>query len=104
MKNVSFAEMMNSVRLMVAALRRHQNDGSTAGIDGAFIDELDGLMQQAVNLNGEQEDLKARTKMKTAELEDVLSLLARKQAEAHKRVKLDHPQASWKEFGIQDKR
>lgn len=104
MKNGSFAEMMNSVCLMVAALRRHQDDGGTTGIDGAFIDELDGLRQQAEHLNYEQEDLKAQTKMKTAELEKVLSLLGRKQAEAHKRVKLDYPLTSWKEFGIRDKR
>ena len=58
----------------------------------------------SIRLNGEQETLKAKLKEKTVELDTMMSSLTKKTSEARKIIKLDMPQASWREFGIEDKR
>ena len=74
------------------------------GIDNNFTSELDKNIETCVKLNNEQEELKARLKTKTDELNKKMAELQKKMSEAQKIIKLDMPQTTWKEFGILDKR
>ena len=73
-------------------------------IDVAFADRLQADIITCVNLNGEQETLKAKLKVKTEELDAAMAAMNKKSAEARKIIKLDMPQSTWREFGIEDKR
>lgn len=96
----SYSETMSETKMMVDALRN--NVGQVTKIDLIFIDELDGIKTKVETLNAEQEKLKADLKSKTEELNTEMKQLTEKYAFAKKRVKMDIPQAQWKEYGIQD--
>ena len=104
MRKGSYADEVNSARLMANGLRNNQTQLAKRGIDEAFLADFVHLQTQAQDLDSEQETLKARLKSKTAELEGVLTQLAAKYAEAKKLVKMDIAREGWKEFGIQDVR
>ncbi|WP_264845224.1 membrane-binding protein [Capnocytophaga catalasegens] len=103
MAKKSYAENMKSVKLMIDGLRNHK-ENLPAGVDEAFINELEALKNKVETLNSEQEKLKADLKSKTEAIEKELKLLAEKQAIARKRTKMDFPQSQWREFGIEDKK
>ncbi|WP_172915473.1 membrane-binding protein [Capnocytophaga canimorsus] len=103
MARKSYAENIKSVKLMIDGLRNHK-DNLPAGIDEAFIDELEALKNKVETLNSEQEKLKANLKSKTEEFDKQLKLLTDKQSVARKRAKMDYQQSQWREFGIEDKR
>lgn len=100
----SYAEKISQAEVMVSGLKNNQQQLEKRGIDQAFIDKMAADATDAIRLNNEQEALKAQLKVKTAELNDKMSELAKANSEAKKIVKLDIPQAQWKEFGIEDKR
>ena len=62
-----------------------------------FADELDAL-------NAEQEELKARLKTKTDELNAKLLEAKAKKSDLSKRIKIATPQEHWVAFGITAKR
>ncbi|MFK8298562.1 membrane-binding protein [Capnocytophaga cynodegmi] len=103
MARKSYAENIKFVKLMIDGLRNHK-DNLPAGIDEAFIDELEALKNKVETLNSEQEKLKADLKSKTEEFDKQLKLLTDKQSVARKRAKMDYQQSQWREFGIEDKR
>ncbi len=57
-----------------------------------------------MDLDNLQEDLKAKLKTKTAELDDKIEELGKMMSEAKKAVKLEMEKESWKSFGIDDKK
>jgi hypothetical protein len=71
---------------------------------GNFADNLERNINTCIKLNNEQEELKARLKTKTEELNKQMAELQKKTTEARQIVKSDMPQTTWKEFGILDKR
>ena len=83
----SYAQQITDAKVMTDALRN--NSGNVTKIDAGFISDLDRIREEVERLNSEQEKLKADLKTKT-----------QKYIFAKKRVKVDIPQAGWKEFGI----
>jgi hypothetical protein len=98
----SYAERMKDAQVMLAGLR--ERDLTHRGIDEDFILNLEENINSAVEQNGEQQRLKAKLKIQTANVNKTVKNLIDKVAEAKKVVKLDVPQELWKQFGIQDKR
>ena len=96
--NKSYSAHITDAKVMIDALRN--NHGKVTKIDNPFIMEMERLREEVERLNSEQEKLKADLKTKTQELDDRLKELNEKYIFAKKRVKVDIPQAGWKEFGI----
>jgi len=91
MRKMSYSELLNSARLMLGGLKNHRDTLGRRGVDADFLAGFAGLQARAADLNSEQETLKARLKVKTSELEQVLAQLGRQHSEAKKLVKLDIP-------------
>jgi len=104
MRKMSLAKLLIDTGLMLGGLKNHGETLGRRGIDAEFLARFAGLRDRALNLNAEQEALKARLEEKTAELEIVLEELDRQRSEAKKVVKLDLPRTHWVEFGFNDKR
>ncbi|MDR3253332.1 MAG: hypothetical protein LBT35_07210 [Tannerella sp.] len=100
----TYAQTISDAEVMVKGIRDNQEVLSKRQIDAAFADALQQSIADSVALNSEQESLKAKLKAKTEQLNTALSALEKKAAEARKVIKLDIPQSSWREFGINDKR
>ncbi len=103
-KSKTFAEQMNSAKLMVAALRKNLEDLQKRGMSKEFIDLLETLLNSLSEKDIEQERQKADLRATTATIESLLVQLNAQMKEAIKVVKLDVPQPQWKEYGIADKR
>ena len=93
-----YAIRITATKVMIDALRR--NDGKITKIDNTFVDEMEALRAEVEKLNGEQEKLKADLKAKTEAFVSKMKELDQKYAFAKKRIKVDVPQVSWKEFGV----
>ena len=104
MATKTYSKTLTDAQVMVKGIKDNQSVVSQRKIDGAFADSLQADILTCVKLNGEQETLKAKLKTKTEELDAAMAVLNKKSAEARKIIKLDMPQASWREFGIEDKR
>ena len=76
----SYSTQIIDAKVMLDALKA--NKGKVTKVDDDFLTEMENLKTGAEKLNGEQEKLKADLKMKT------------------ERIKVDIPQGSWKEYGI----
>jgi len=100
----SYSLEITDAQVMLSGINANQNVLAARKIDNDFASDLQKTIDDCVKLNNEQEQLKARLKEKTQELNKRMSDLQTKTKEARKIVKLDMPQASWKEFGITDKR
>ncbi|MDR2383515.1 MAG: hypothetical protein LBD76_06495 [Prevotellaceae bacterium] len=98
------AQEITDTSVMVNGIRLHQDTLSQRKIDNVFADELQVNVDTCIALNVEQETLKAKLKSKTEEFDKAFAAMQKKAAEARKIIKLDIPQSSWREFGIDDKR
>ena len=104
MSKLSYSKQITDSQVMLSGITANQSVLAGRKIDKTFATDLGNIIEDCVRLNNEQEQFKARLKEKTQELNDRLKELDTKTKEARKIVKLDMPQASWKEFGIADKR
>ncbi len=104
MSKNSYAEEINTAKLMVAGLKVKSDRVAKRGISADFTSKLEALQNDARSLDNEQEALKARQKEKTVELEKKMKDMKKMLSEANKAVKLEMEKESWKEFGIGAKR
>lgn len=103
MATKSYADSLFDAKVMIDGLKNNK-EKLPAGIDEAFINNLETLSDQVQKINSEQEKLKADLKSKTKILEDSHKMLLKQYADAKKRIKLDVPQTQWREYGIEDKK
>jgi len=103
MAKSSFAERINSSKVMLTGLQANAEAVAKRGIDAEFITNLQSAVTASETLNGEQEALKAGLKAKTAELDGKIAELKNLMSEAKKVVKLAINKTRWLEFGISDK-
>ena len=102
MSKRSYAEVINDVKLMVSGLKSNTDRVSKRGLDKDFISKLESIMVKSQTLDNEQEDLKAKLKTKTSELDNEMMELEKLMSESKKVVKLEMEKTSWRSFGIQD--
>jgi hypothetical protein len=98
------AQEITDTGVMVNGIKANQGVLAQRKIDDAFAKDLQADIDTCVELNKEQETLKAKLKGKTVAFDAAFAAMQKKAAEARKIIKLDMPQASWREFGINDKR
>lgn len=101
---LSYAERMDEITVMVDGCTAHQERLSKRGLTQELLTRFIEQQGKVRRINSEQEALKARLKEKSAELEAECAVLFKIAAEVRKIIKLEMPQESWKEFGIQAKR
>ena len=99
-----YSKVITDAQVMLAGIKTNQKVLAKRKIDDDFADNLEKNINACVKLNNEQEELKARLKVKTEELKKQMAELGKRTSEAKKIIKLDMPQTSWKEFAIADKR
>ena len=104
MSKRSYAEVINDAKLMVSGLKSNTDRVSKRGLDKDFISKLESIMVKSQTLDNEQEDLKAKLKTKTSELDNEMMELEKLMSESKKVVKLEMPQETWQAFGISDKK
>ena len=98
------AQEVANTEVMVSGIRANQDVLAQRKIDIEFADGLQANVDACIKLNNEQETLKAKLKEKTEEFDKTFDAMLKKAGEARKIIKLDMPQSSWREFGINDKR
>jgi hypothetical protein len=101
-RDKSYAEIINSAKVMIAGLKSNGKRVARRGISADFTSKLEELQVTAMSLDNEQEDLKAELKTKTAELDSKIDGILKMMSEAKKAVKLEMEKEAWKSFGIQD--
>lgn len=99
-----YSEQISDAQVMLSGLKNNEAQLIRRGIDHEFVVQMDNEINSAIELNNQQEKLKADLKQKTAELEAMLAEVRKKMSESKKIVKMDVPKDQWKEFGITDKR
>ena len=100
----TYSGQVSDAQVMLAGIKTNQKTLEKRSIDEKFTENLEKILNGCIGLNNEQEELKARLKTKTEELNKQMAELKARTSEVRKIVKLDMPQATWKEFGIADKR
>ena len=98
----SIAGLIKAANLMVSGLGVHTEAVSKMSLDTAFVTKYAADLQQLIDLNCEQQGLKARLMEKTKERQAVQEKLYDSYRRARKIVKLALPHETWREFGIVD--
>jgi FMN-dependent NADH-azoreductase len=104
MPNRSHAQTLNFGRVMASGLDQNNDRVAKRGLTKDFVKKLNETVAAAQTLENEQESLKARLKEKTASFDANMAELVKQLSEAKKVIKLEMPQETWKEFGIEDKK
>ncbi|MGL4909292.1 MAG: hypothetical protein ACRC9X_08170 [Bacteroidales bacterium] len=104
MSSRSYSGQIESAELMVSGLKKFAEEMKKRGIDAEFANQLKQHIEKAVELNNEQESMKADLKTKTEHLMNTLKLMHAQIAEATPIIKVTIPQSEWKSFGIDAKR
>ena len=104
MPGKSYAEIANSITIMISGLKNNADRIQKRGIGKDFITNFEAKHGEIETLNNEHEALKAKLKTKTEELNEKLSERKVFEDEAKKVIKLEFDKSQWKEFGIDDKR
>jgi FMN-dependent NADH-azoreductase len=89
---------------MASGLDQNNDRVAKRGLTKDFVKKLNETVAAAQTLENEQESLKARLKEKTASFDANMAELVKQLSEAKKVIKLEMPQETWKEFGIEDKK
>ena len=100
----TYSQTITDTQVMVKGIKENQDVLSRRQIDTAFAEDLEFDINTCIALNGKQEELKAKLKTQTEELDEAIAALNKKSGEARKIIKMDMPQSTWREFGIEDKR
>jgi hypothetical protein len=100
----SFSKSVTDAKVMASGIRANRNVLVKRGIDEAYADELDRIADDVLQLNNEQEILKAKLREKTEALNTRIDELNLKNGSASKIVKIDFPKSAWKEFGVTAKK
>jgi len=101
---ISQARILAKTSVMITGLLNNLERFGVRGIDGHAVHELKALAEDVAGRESEQEALRSRLKEKTKEAALALKGLKRQLSLARKIVKLEIPQAGWREFGIDDEK
>lgn len=99
----SFADVIAQAGLFATGMKDNATEVAKRGADEAFVQKIVTTTEKVVQLNNEQEKLKASLKGKTEEYTKEMEELSKLLAEARKVIKLSLPQTAWVQFGIEDK-
>jgi hypothetical protein len=103
-KSKSYAVQISNAQVMLAGIKANLGLLEKRGITDEFASSLEGLLNDSIAKNNEQEKLKADLKSATAALDVLLTQMLKSMSEATTVVKMEIPKEQWKEFGITAKR
>lgn len=99
----SFADLTTSAQLLVKALTE-RGETLPVGVTAEMRDKLAAAHKKAVDINAEQEKMKAQLKEKTIELDKTLTEIEESYSLMKKYIKMGVQKELWGEFGFHDKR
>ena len=100
----SFAERVSAARLTIAGIQAHAEELKGIGLDCERATKMEAILSEILEMDTNQERLKAELKTCTANIEEKTKQLDALMQDVKKRVKIVIPQTGWAEFGIADKR
>lgn len=100
----SLAQTLTDARLLASGIRKNSEILAKRGINSERASEIEKLLLEVEQLDNEQESLKARLKTASEELKVKTDDLKTALSTDIRIIKVDVPQALWKEFGIQAKK
>lgn len=100
----SYADEIAATKVLLSGLKANSEGLTKWGIDSEFLTAYEEVFNEVMELDNEQEALKARLKEKTAVLDGKVGTMLKQYGNAKKIVKMQLPKESWKEFGIEDVR
>ena len=83
MPKQGFAEQVSKNELMLSGLKNNAGKLTRRGIDETFISQFETDHKTVIALNNEQERLKAELKLKTTELDSLLTKVNAANSEAY---------------------
>jgi hypothetical protein len=101
-RKFSYAEKINSAKLLAEGLGKHLDELSPVGLNEAYVTNLENQRKTTENLNVQQERLKAELKNTTSSLTKEIRTIDNMVSRGRKLVKIEIPFPLWKEFGIGD--
>lgn len=104
MSTKPFSDRISDAQVMCTGMTNNEAEAAKRGWTPEQNAKLGTTRTEAIDLNDEQEHLKAALKTATAALDAKMAELGTQMKEAKKVVKLGFPQTQWKEFGVTDKR
>lgn len=104
MATPTFSQSVSDFRTMASGITTRLDSLSGVGISAADATAMNTFADELDVLNAEQEELKARLKTKTEELNAKMREAKAKNSDLTKRVKIATPQEHWAAFGITAKR
>jgi hypothetical protein len=104
MPGKTYAEKINSSTVMISGFKKNPERVAKRGIGSDFVPNLQTVVGEIIELNNEQESVKARLKTITEQLDAKVEVMDKMTAEGKKVVKLEFDKSQWKEFGLDDKR
>lgn len=104
MANQTFSKSIENFRVMAAGITSRLTSLTSINIVADDAEALDNYATELEALNAAQEDLKAKLKTKTEEIDKKMAEAKAKHAELSKRIKIVTPKENWVAFGIAAKR
>lgn len=104
MATPTFSQSVSDFRTMASGITTRLDSLSGVGISAADATAMNTFADELDVLNAEQEELKARLKTKTEELNAKMREAKAKNSDLTKRVKIATPQEHWAAFGITARR
>ncbi|HEX2954318.1 MAG TPA: hypothetical protein VHR47_10095 [Bacillota bacterium] len=99
----SYAERINSVKVMLTALKTDPTKLAIRGVSQEFIATMDTRYQAVQTLDAVHEAQKSQLKTTTAELNEQMDELEAMYKTVKKLIKIDLPKESWTGYGFTDK-
>lgn len=104
MADQKFSQSVSDFRTMASGITTRLDSLTGVGVAAADATTMNAYADQLDRLNSEQEELKAKLKAKTEELNATMKQAKAKNSELTKRIKIAVPQKEWLAFGIKAKR
>ncbi len=101
---ISYPKKIHMAEILVGGLKRFLPRFKNRGIDENYVEEIEALTREAVELKNKQNRIRGELKTTTEELQDVLAALGKKVSVGKVTVKVEMEQPLWTAFGITDKK
>jgi hypothetical protein len=104
MANQTFSQTIQNFKVMAGGITSRLTSLTSINIVADDAETLTNYATELEALNVAQEDLKAKLKAKTEEMDKKMAEAKAKHAELSKRIKIVTPKEDWLAFGINAKR
>lgn len=104
LKHFTTGERLDALRVMLEGIALHQEEMAAIGISDAMVQEVTDQKALVESADVKQEQLKAKLKVATDQVQAEMKTLWRQYSKLRKILKAFYPQKFWLTFGIGAKR